>query len=83
MRPLDGNRRAGRLVDGSVLGKDAAFTTSFMVYRELIDVLAPVIPGWRAITSHLAIAPGANGSIDAFTADPAQLILDISGYFAP
>jgi hypothetical protein len=25
MRPLDGNRRAGRLVDGSVLGKDAAF----------------------------------------------------------
>jgi hypothetical protein len=36
-----------------------------------------------AITSNMAIVPGTNGSIDAFTADPAQLILDISGYFAP
>jgi thermitase len=36
-----------------------------------------------AITSNMAIVPSTNGSIDAFTSDPAQLILDISGYFAP
>ena len=36
-----------------------------------------------AITSNMAILPGANGSIDAFAANPTQLILDISGYFAP
>jgi hypothetical protein len=36
-----------------------------------------------AITSNMAIVPVTNGSIDAFTSDPAQLILDISGYFAP
>jgi hypothetical protein len=28
-------------VDGSAPGKDAAFTTSFMVYRDLVYVLAP------------------------------------------
>ena len=36
-----------------------------------------------AVTSNMAIVPGANGSIDAFAANPTQLILDISGYFAP
>jgi hypothetical protein len=36
-----------------------------------------------AITSNMAIVPGTNGSIDAFKADPTQLILDVSGYFAP
>src|SRR5581483_5663169 len=37
----------------------------------------------NAITSNMAIVPTANGSIDAFGSDPTQLILDISGYFAP
>jgi len=36
-----------------------------------------------AITSNMAIVPGTNGLIDGFTSDPTQLILDISGYFAP
>jgi hypothetical protein len=36
-----------------------------------------------AITSNMAIVPTGNGSIDAFASDPTQLVLDISGYFAP
>jgi hypothetical protein len=36
-----------------------------------------------AITSNMAIVPTTNGSIDAFAANPTQLVLDISGYFAP
>ncbi len=36
-----------------------------------------------AITSNMAIVPTVNGSIDAFASNPTQLILDISGYFAP
>jgi hypothetical protein len=35
------------------------------------------------ITSNMAIVPTTNGSIDAFAAGLTQLILDISGYFAP
>jgi YVTN family beta-propeller protein len=35
------------------------------------------------ITSNMAIVPNINGSIDAFAAGLTQLILDISGYFAP
>jgi uncharacterized repeat protein (TIGR03803 family) len=35
------------------------------------------------ITSNLAIVPTDNGSIDAYAAGLTQLILDISGYFAP
>ena len=35
------------------------------------------------ITSNMAIAPTTNGSIDAYAAGLTQLILDISGYFAP
>ena len=35
------------------------------------------------ITSNLAIVPTTNGSIDAYAAGLTQLILDISGYFAP
>jgi hypothetical protein len=31
----------------------------------------------------MAIVPTTNGSIDAFSSNPTQLILDISGYFAP
>ena len=36
-----------------------------------------------AITSNMAIVPTTNGNIDAFASDPVNLILDISGYFAP
>ena len=35
------------------------------------------------ITSNMAIVPTTNGSIDAFSSNSTQLILDISGYFAP
>lgn len=35
------------------------------------------------VTSNMAIVPTGNGSIDAYAAAPTQLILDISGYFAP
>ena len=37
--------------------------------------------GW--ITSNMAIVPNVNGKIDAYAAGITQLILDISGYFAP
>jgi hypothetical protein len=36
-----------------------------------------------AITSDMAIVPTTNGKINAFAAATTQLILDISGYFAP
>ncbi|MBV8630101.1 MAG: VCBS repeat-containing protein, partial [Silvibacterium sp.] len=36
-----------------------------------------------AITSNMAIVPTTNGSIDAFSSNPTNLILDISSYFAP
>jgi hypothetical protein len=35
------------------------------------------------ITSNMAIVPTNDGSIDAYAAGLTQLILDISGYFAP
>jgi hypothetical protein len=36
-----------------------------------------------AVTSNMAIVPTLNGSIDAFSSNPTQLILDLSSYFAP
>ncbi|HEY2361733.1 MAG TPA: hypothetical protein VGK36_11485 [Candidatus Angelobacter sp.] len=36
-----------------------------------------------AITSNMAIVPTVSGAISAFGSHPVQLILDISGYFAP
>ena len=36
-----------------------------------------------AITSNMAIVPTINGFIDAYAPNPTNLILDISGYFAP
>jgi hypothetical protein len=33
--------------------------------------------------SNMAIVPNTNGKTDAYASDPTQLILDISGYFAP
>jgi DNA-binding beta-propeller fold protein YncE len=35
------------------------------------------------VTSNMAIVPNVNGKIDAYAAGMTQLILDISGYFAP
>jgi hypothetical protein len=35
------------------------------------------------VTSNMAIVPTTNGSVDAFTSDSSDLILDISSYFAP
>lgn len=37
----------------------------------------------HSITSNMAIVPNINGKTDAFAAGSTQLILDISGYFAP
>jgi hypothetical protein len=36
-----------------------------------------------SITSNMAIVPAASSSVSAYASDPTQLILDISGYFAP
>src|SRR5271165_1737062 len=36
-----------------------------------------------AVTSNMAIVPTSNGDIDAYATNLTQLILDISGYFAP
>jgi hypothetical protein len=36
-----------------------------------------------AITSNMAIVPNSDGSTDAYAQGTTQLILDISGYFAP
>jgi hypothetical protein len=36
-----------------------------------------------AITSNMAIVPTTNGKVDAFSSNPTNLILDLSGYFAP
>jgi hypothetical protein len=36
-----------------------------------------------AVTSNMAIVPTNNGSLSAFSSNPTDLILDISGYFAP
>jgi hypothetical protein len=35
------------------------------------------------IASNMAIVPSTNGVVDAFAADPTQVVLDISSYFAP
>jgi hypothetical protein len=39
--------------------------------------------GDSAVTSNLAIVPTSNGYIDAYASGLTQLIVDISGYFAP
>ena len=36
-----------------------------------------------AVTSNMAIVPTTNGSIDAFSTNSTQLILDLSSYFGP
>jgi hypothetical protein len=36
-----------------------------------------------SLTSNMAIVPAASGGVNAFASNPTQLILDISGYFAP
>jgi hypothetical protein len=39
--------------------------------------------GDGAITSNMAIVPTTNGAIDAFSTESTNLLLDLSGYFAP
>jgi FtsP/CotA-like multicopper oxidase with cupredoxin domain len=36
-----------------------------------------------AVTSNMAIVENVNGNVDAYSSDSTQLILDLSGYFAP
>jgi hypothetical protein len=36
-----------------------------------------------ALTSNMAIVPAGSRSVDAYASNPTQLLLDISGYFAP
>jgi hypothetical protein len=36
-----------------------------------------------SLTSNMAVVPAASGAVNAFASNPTQLILDISGYFAP
>jgi hypothetical protein len=35
------------------------------------------------VTSNMAIVESTNGSVDAYAPSATQLILDVSGYFAP
>lgn len=35
------------------------------------------------VTSNMAIVPAANGSINSYSTNPTNLVLDLSGYFAP
>ena len=66
--------------------RGAAWTAR--VYYNLTNgTTQPVVSTLNAedgtVTSNLAIAPTKNGSVDVFGSDPTNLILDISGYFAP
>ena len=36
-----------------------------------------------SISSNMAIVPNTNGLVDAYASGTTQLILDLSGYFAP
>jgi FtsP/CotA-like multicopper oxidase with cupredoxin domain len=46
-------------------------------------VVSTLNAGDGAITSNMAVVPAPNGTVDAFAADPTNLILDLFGYFAP
>lgn len=46
-------------------------------------VVSTLNAGDGAITSNMAIVPTTNGSIDAFSSNPTNLVLDLSSYFAP
>ena len=50
---------------------------------ETQPVVSTLNAGDGAVTSNMAIVPTMNGSIDAFSSNPTQLVLDISSYFAP
>jgi hypothetical protein len=52
------------------------------VARKLTMMMVKPLGG-RYRTSPPRIVPTANGSINAFSTDPTQLVLDINGYFAP
>ena len=46
-------------------------------------VVSTLNAGDGAITSNMAIVPTTNGSIDAFSSNSTNLVLDLSSYFAP
>ena len=48
--------------------------------KPLVSTLNAVDGG---ITSNMAVVPNVNGKTDAYASGTTQLILDISGYFAP
>jgi hypothetical protein len=50
---------------------------------ETQPVVSTLNAGDGAITANMAIVPTINGSIDAFSTNPTNLILDLSSYFAP
>jgi hypothetical protein len=50
---------------------------------ETQPVVSTLNAGDGAVTSNMAIVPTMNGSIDAFSSNSTELILDISSYFAP
>jgi lysophospholipase L1-like esterase len=46
--------------------------------------LASTLNAWdTSVTSNMALVSGTHGLVDAFADNPTQLIMDISGYFAP
>jgi hypothetical protein len=48
--------------------------------QPLVSTLNAIV---AAITSNMAIVPANNGAIGAYSSHPTDLILDVSGYFAP
>ncbi len=50
---------------------------------ETQPVVSTLNAGDGSVTSNMAIVPTNNGSIDAFSSNSTQLILDLSSYFAP
>ena len=46
-------------------------------------IVSTLNAGDGAITSNMAIVPTTNGSVDAFSSNSTNLVLDLSSYFAP
>lgn len=65
-------------------GAERTFMVSDLVAgrRASADGLDPERGVW-VLTSNMAIVPNMDSQVDAFAAGYTQLILDISGYFAP
>jgi hypothetical protein len=50
---------------------------------QMQPIVSTLNAGDGAITSNMAIVPTTNGSIDAFSSNSTNLVLDLSSYFAP